>query len=114
MTRIIEKIKPVSPYLRIKFGRGPHSEYLPGGPEIIVTPLAVVKDMKVPETKTQVRQILGFFSWFRDYISDFALHAKALTDLTGKRVPAKVPWGKAQQEAFDELKELLCKATMDP
>jgi len=76
--------------------------------------VAAVKDMKVPETKTQVRQILGFFSWFRDYIPDFALHAKALTDLTGKRVPAKVPWGKAQQEAFDKLKELLRKATMDP
>ena len=76
--------------------------------------VVAVKDMKVPETKTQVRQILGFFSWFRDYIPDFASHAKALTDLTGKQVPAKVPWGKAQQEAFDKLKELLCKATMDP
>jgi len=76
--------------------------------------VAAVKDMKVPETKTQVRHILGFFSWFRDYIPVFALHAKALTDLTGKRVPVKVPWGKAQQKAFDKLKELLCKATMDP
>ena len=75
--------------------------------------VAAAKDIKVLETKTQVRQIMGFFSWFRDYIPDFALHAKALTDLTGKRVPAKVPWGKAQQEAFDKLKELLCKATMD-
>ena len=76
--------------------------------------VAAVKDIKAPETKTQVRQTLGFFSWFRDYISKFALHAKAITDLTGKRVPAKVPWGKAQQEAFDKLKKLLCKATMDP
>jgi len=76
--------------------------------------VAAVWDMKVPETKTQVRQLLGFFSWFRDYIPDFALHAKPLTDLTGKRVPTKVPWGKAQQEALDKLKELLCKATMDP
>ena len=75
--------------------------------------VAAVKDIKVPETKTQVQQILEFFSWFRDYIPDFALHAKALTDLTGKRIPAKVPWGKAQQEAFNKVKELLCKATMD-
>ena len=42
MTRIIEKIKPVSPYLRIKFGRA-RSEYLPGGPEIIVTPLGIMR-----------------------------------------------------------------------
>jgi len=31
--------------------------------------------MKRPETKTQVRQVLGFFSWFREYIPDFATHA---------------------------------------
>lgn len=42
--------------------------------------IAAVRGMKVPETKTQVRQILGFFSWFRDYIPDFVTHAKPLTD----------------------------------
>jgi len=51
--------------------------------------IAAVRDMKVPETKTQVSQILGFFSWFTDYIPDFATHAKPLTDLTAKRVPSK-------------------------
>jgi len=66
--------------------------------------VAAVRNMKVPETKKEVRQMLAFFSWFRDYIPDFALYAKTLTDLTGKRVSFNVPW----------LKELLCKATMDP
>jgi hypothetical protein len=73
-----------------------------------------VQNMKTPETKTQVRQILGFFSWFREYIPDFATHAKPLTDLTAKRVPSKIPWGNAEQKAFDQLKLLLCRATEQP
>ena len=76
--------------------------------------VAAVRNMKVPETKKEVRQMLGFFSWFRDYIPDFALYAKSLTDLTGKRVSFNVPWSKIHQDAFERLKELLCKATMDP
>ena len=76
--------------------------------------VASVQFLKVPETKTQVRQVLGFFSWFREYIPDFATHAKALTDLTAKKVPNKIPWGEAQQKAFDKLKTLLCEATEKP
>jgi hypothetical protein len=72
--------------------------------------VASVQFLKVPETKTQVRQILGFFSWFRDYIPNFAAHAKPLSDLTAKRIPSKIPWGETQQKAFDKLKTLLCQA----
>jgi len=50
-----------------------------------------IEHMKRPETKTQVRQVLGFFSWFREYIPDFAIHAKPLTDLTVKRVLSEIP-----------------------
>ena len=75
--------------------------------------LVIVQDMKVPETKKQNRQLLGFFSWFRDYIPNFAMHAKPLTDLTAKKIPFVIPWGKTQQDAFDKLKKLLCKATVD-
>ena len=37
--------------------------------------VATVKDMKVPETKWQVRRLIGFFSYFRDLIT-----LKILTD----------------------------------
>ena len=79
-----------------------------------VDKLSVVKNMKAPETKKQLRQLLGFFSWFRDYIPNFAMHAKPLTDLTAKRVPSLIPWGKTHDDALDKLKEFLCKATMYP
>ena len=73
-----------------------------------------IKSLRVPETKRQVKQILGLFSYFREYIQDFAKIAKPLTDLTSKRVPEHFPWGSAEQEAFEKLKELLIEATINP
>ena len=43
----------------------------------------VVHEMKRPESKKQIRQVPGFFSFFRDYIPNFSAIAKPLTDLTG-------------------------------
>jgi len=48
--------------------------------------IVAVTEMKSPETKKQVRQIIGFFSYFRNYIPDFAAIEKPLSDLTGKHV----------------------------
>jgi hypothetical protein len=76
--------------------------------------VSTVNALKLPETKRQLRQILGFFSFFRDYIPNFSDHAKALTELTAKKIPNRIPWGEAPQESFDRLKELLIKATIEP
>jgi len=73
--------------------------------------LKAVKDMKIPQSKKQVRQIMGFFSYFRDYIPNFSALAKPLTDLTAKKVPNQIPWGQAEQMAFEKLKTELCKDT---
>jgi len=73
--------------------------------------LKVVKNIKPPQTKKQVRQIIIFFSYFRDYIPNFSDLAKPLTDLTAKRVANQIPWGQAEQLAFEKLKTTLCKAT---
>jgi len=75
--------------------------------------VSAVKDMKTPETKKQVRQILGFFSYFREYIPNFAELAKPLSDLTCKKIPAKIPWRDVHRKAFEELKQRLCQATTE-
>lgn len=72
--------------------------------------VAAVHNMKIPETKKQVRQVLGFFSYFRDYIPRFSDLAKPLTDLTGKRIPNRIPWTQRENQAFEELKARLCQA----
>ena len=73
--------------------------------------IKAIKDMKIPQSKKQVRQIMGFFSYFRDYIPNFSALAKPLTDLTAKKVPNQIPWGQAEQMAFEKLKTELCRAT---
>jgi len=57
--------------------------------------------------------MIGFFSYFRDYIPNFAEIAKPLTDLTGKRVSNKIPWGTKVNQAFQTLKDKLCEATTE-
>jgi hypothetical protein len=76
--------------------------------------VATIYALKPAETKKQLRQILGFFSFFRDYIPGFSEVSRPLTDLTSKRVPNRIPWGTEQQCALDKLKELLVSATINP
>ena len=73
--------------------------------------VATVRHMKVPETKKQLRRLIGFFSYFREYIPNFAEIAQPLTELTGKRIPNQIPWGDKENNAFEQLKEKLCEAT---
>ena len=73
--------------------------------------VACVESIKPPLTKKEVRQLLGFFSYFRTYISNFAEIAHPLTDLTRKQVPNQIPWTDSHQQALDALKKRLCEAT---
>jgi hypothetical protein len=73
-----------------------------------------VLKLQRPETKAEVRQVLGLFGLFRNYLPNYADHALPLTELTSKRVPNVVPWGTRQQASFDKLKELLCEAACQP
>jgi len=51
---------------------------------------AIVENMPIPVNKKQVRQILGFFSYFREFMPDFAQQAYHLSELTKKGQPDKV------------------------
>jgi len=76
--------------------------------------MAAVESMSAPANKKQVRQVLGFFSYFREFIPDFAQHAFHLSELTKKGRPDKVIWGAKEQQAFDRLKALLIDAASAP
>ena len=60
--------------------------------------------LKVPETKKQIKQILGFFTHYREYMRNFADIAKPVTDLASNRVSSRVPWSEVHLRAFDQLK----------
>ena len=70
-----------------------------------------VQSMKPPTNKKEVRQVLGFFSYFRSYIENFACISKPLTELTKTYVPNKIQWTDTHHRAFETLKECLCAAT---
>lgn len=63
-----------------------------------------------PVTKKDVRRLIGFFSYFRNFIPALAETARVLTDLTLKNVPNKVPWRPEHQQALDKLKSDLSRA----
>ena len=76
--------------------------------------LAAIDAIKLPETKKQVRQLLGFFNYFRDSIPSFAEIAKPLTDLTKKSRAGKIHCDAREAEAISKLKLALCEAVETP
>jgi len=72
--------------------------------------LEVIEKIQAPTNKTELRQVLGLLSFFRDYILRYADLAQPLTDLIKKGVPDKLPWSEVRQQAVDKLKQLLIEA----
>jgi len=70
--------------------------------------------MKPPKTQREVRRILGFFGHFRDQIPNYAEVAKPHTDLTTKHYRTHILWQVLQQNAFDQLKQAMKRATENP
>jgi transposase InsO family protein len=76
--------------------------------------VATIQNMKRPETKKEIRQMLGFFAHFSSYIPSYAGIAKCLTDLTSKRFPNRINWSQQHEDAFTTLKRLLYEAATVP
>ena len=75
-----------------------------------------VKNWPTPTNAEEVRKFTSFAGYYRRFVKDFSKIAKPLTELhpntavkSGKKVKSVKPfvWGKAQQEAFNKLKDLL-------
>ena len=67
-----------------------------------------VRQFQVPETKKQVRAFLGLTGYYRKFIPNYARIAASLTDLTRKSASNNVCWNASCDEAFKELKQILC------
>ena len=82
--------------------------------------VACVQSWPVPKTVKQVQSFLGFASFYRRFIKNFARIAKPLHEVTlggehfqlKTKTKVKYPplkWGPAQQKAFEELKDVCCQ-----
>ena len=78
--------------------------------------VASVKDWPIPQTVTAVQHFIGFTSFYRRFLEDFAKIAKPLNKvtqgsvkiLTGKKSTVKYlpfQWSPALQKVFEQLKE---------
>jgi hypothetical protein len=69
--------------------------------------VAGVAEWKEPKNVRDVRKYLGFCNFYRRFIKGFSHIAKPLNTLLKKGVPWT--WGKAEQEAFEELRTRVCE-----
>ena len=69
--------------------------------------IATVSGWLPPKSSQELQQFLGFASFYRRYIEDFATIAEPLNQLTRKKTEFK--WEASCEKAFNTLKEALCK-----
>nr|GEW70574.1 hypothetical protein [Tanacetum cinerariifolium] len=72
--------------------------------------IEAVKNWKPPKTPTEIRSFLGLTGYYRRFIKNFLKIAKPLTLLTQK--DKKFEWGDEQENAFQTLKDMLCKVNV--
>ncbi len=65
-----------------------------------------ILDWPVPTKKKELQSFLGFTNFYRHFIKDYSKIVKPMTQLTGNDT---WKWGKAQQEAFEQLKRQLAE-----
>ncbi|SJL01030.1 uncharacterized protein ARMOST_04346 [Armillaria ostoyae] len=72
--------------------------------EIRMDPVKVagIMNWPTPTKKQEVQSFLGFTNFYQRFIKNYSKKAKALTQLTGK---AEWKWGKAQDDAFRQIKD---------
>ena len=70
----------------------------------------VVKEWPTPKTLKQIASFVGFASYHRQFVKDFADIAIPLTDLTGAK--AKFKWTEQEMKAFKELVKALTSPPM--
>ena len=70
--------------------------------------VAAVKDAKPPQNAAEVKSFLGLVQYCAKFLPDFAQEAEPIRKLTRKN--QSLEWGKAQQQSFKKLNDLLTKA----
>jgi hypothetical protein len=76
--------------------------------------MRAISEIKKPENNRNVRQLLGIFGWYREYIPRYSEIVRSFTDLTAKGKLNRVVWGEKEQQALETLKESLNAAISQP
>lgn len=75
--------------------------------------VSCVLSVNLPSTVTELRRFVGMASWYRRFISDFAILAAPLHDLIkGGGKGRKLVWNEKANESFEKLKIALVSAPL--
>ncbi|XP_040062301.1 uncharacterized protein LOC120837151 [Ixodes scapularis] len=72
--------------------------------------IAAIEGLAPPQTKKELRSLLGLCGYYREYVRSYAEVAGPLTALTKRGIPNLIPWPEDAQRAFKSLKDSLCEA----
>ena len=70
--------------------------------------LHAVLNYPTPRNVTDIRAFLGFTGYYRYFVKNYSAIVRPLLALTRKS--ATFHWGKEQQDAFDEIRTIMCRA----
>ena len=71
--------------------------------------IATVQNYPKPVTKKELRAFLGLTGYYRKFISDFSGRTALLSDMLKKSFPEHLRWTEDTEQAFQSLKQALCK-----
>ena len=80
------------------------------GVHVDLAKIQFIRDSLVVTTLTELRSFLGLDNFYRWLMLGFSHIAWALSQVTKGSGKKNFVWGKAQQQAFDDLKNHLCLA----
>ncbi|GFS82284.1 retrovirus-related Pol polyprotein from transposon 297 [Nephila pilipes] len=95
-------VKPHVKFLGHVVGSGRHQP----DPEKV----RAIRNLASPTNKKELRSVLGFCNYYREYIPKYSELVYPLTELTKKRVSDKIPWTDKHEEVFKKLKGTLADA----
>ena len=70
--------------------------------------ISAIQNVAPPQTKKEVRSLLGSASWYRRFVPNFAQISAPLVQLTKKN--ERWAWGPEQDTAFGEIKDALSRS----
>ena len=70
--------------------------------------VALIKDLEVPTSSQEVQRFLGKANYYRKFIPHLAEIAHPLYELTEKKRQDAFKWNAEHQQAFDQIKAILC------
>jgi len=69
--------------------------------------VAAIKELPIPSNVSELRSVLGFTGYYRQYVRDYSAIANPLNKLLQKGI--NFTWTAQHDEAFQQLKDQLCR-----